>query len=135
MLITAKQINEMVQEIEAGMKIYINRDTLEIIPIFDWEESFGDTEEWEEEQEEGAEEETPITPSYGRYGRLAAWIKSTYGDRFRDGSTTEEVKQQLEKVIRERERMGDFRDNPAIFKGFRAYIDLKEYGELVRIRE
>ena len=94
-----------------------------------------EVEEWEEEQEEGAEEETPITPSYGRYGRLAAWIKSTYGDRFRDGSTTEEVKQQLEKVIRERERMGDFRDNPAIFKGFRAYIDLKEYGELVRIRE
>ena len=94
-----------------------------------------EVEEWEEEQEEGAEEETPITPSYGRYGRLAAWIKSTYGDRFRDGSTTEEVKRQLEKVLRERERMGDFRDNPAIFKGFRAYIDLKEYGELVRIRE
>ena len=51
MLVTAKQIDEMAQEIEAGMKIYINRETYEIKPIFDWEESFGDTEEWEEEQE------------------------------------------------------------------------------------
>jgi hypothetical protein len=94
-----------------------------------------EVEEWEEEQEEGAQEETAITPTYGRYGRLAAWIKSNYGNRFRDGSTTEEVKQQLERVLRERERMGDFEDNPAIFKGFRAYIDNEEYGELVRIRE
>ncbi len=74
---------------------------------------------------------TGITSSYGR---LAMWIKSNYGSRFRKGSTTEEVKQQLERVLRERERMGDFRDNPAIYKGFRAYIDKKEYGDLVRIR-
>jgi hypothetical protein len=94
-----------------------------------------EVEEWEEEQEETAEEETPVAPSYGRYGRLAAWIKSVYGDRFRDGSTTEEVRRQLERVLRERERMGDFEDNPAIFKGFRAYIDREEYGDLVRIRE
>jgi len=94
-----------------------------------------EVDKWEEEQKEGAEEETPSTPSYGRYGRLVAWIKSNYGSRFRDESTTEEVKLQLEKVLRERERMGDFEDYPAIAKGFRAYIDRREYGELVRISE
>jgi hypothetical protein len=32
------------------MKIYINLNTHEIETIFDWEDSFGDTKEWEEEQ-------------------------------------------------------------------------------------
>jgi hypothetical protein len=94
-----------------------------------------EVEEWEEGQEEAAEEETPVASAYGRYGRLAAWIKSNYGNRFRDGSTTEEVRRQLERVLRERERMGDFEYYPAIIKGFRAYIDGGEYGDLVRIRE
>ena len=94
-----------------------------------------EVEEWEEEQEEAAEEEAPVAPAYGRYGRLAAWIKSNYGNRFRDGSTAEEVRRQLERVLRERERMGDFEYYPAVIKGFRAYIDRGEYGDLVRIRE
>ncbi len=51
MIFTSKQIDEIAQEIEAGMKVYINRKTYEIKTIFDWEDSFGDTEEWEEEQE------------------------------------------------------------------------------------
>ena len=94
-----------------------------------------EVEEWEEEQEEAAEEEAPVAPAYGRYGRLAAWIKSNYGNRFKDGSTTEEVRRQLERVLRERERRGDFEYYPAVMKGFRAYIDRGEYGDLVRIRE
>ena len=56
MIFTAKQIDEIAQEIEGGMKVYINRETYEIKPIFDWEDSFGDTEEWEEEQEAIEEE-------------------------------------------------------------------------------
>ena len=94
-----------------------------------------EVEEWEEEQDETLEEENYESVPAGRYGRLAAWIKSNYGDRFQDASNTDEVKEQLEQILRERERMGDFMDNPAIFKGFRAYVDNKEYGELVRIRE
>jgi hypothetical protein len=94
-----------------------------------------EVQELEEEQKGAVEEEVTVTPSYGRYGRLAAWIKSNYGNRFRDGSTTEEVKQQLERVLRERERMGDFEYYPAIMRGFRAYIDRREYGDLVRISE
>jgi hypothetical protein len=51
MIFTSKQIDEITQEFEAGMKVFINRKTYEIKAIFDWEDSFGDTEEWEEEQE------------------------------------------------------------------------------------
>ena len=49
MKITSKQINEIAQELEAGMKVYINKDTLKIKPILDWEDSYGDSELWDEE--------------------------------------------------------------------------------------
>ena len=94
-----------------------------------------EVEEWEEEQDENWEEETYESLPAGRYGRLAAWIKSNYGDRFQDSSTTDEVKEQLEQILKERERMGDFRDFPDALKGFKSYINKREYGGLVRISE
>lgn len=69
------------------------------------------------------------------YRRLIAWLKENYGARFRDGSTTAAVQAELEKIYKELEAKGDFRDNPEIVKGWRAYIDGKQYGELVRISE
>jgi hypothetical protein len=92
-------------------------------------------EEAEKQAEKHEKTETPSQVPTGKYWRLAAWIKSNYGDWFKDGATTEEVRQQLEKVFRERERMGDFRNNPAILKGFRVYIEGRQYGNLVRVRE
>ncbi len=56
MKITAKQIDDIAQEIEMGMKVYINRHTYEVRSVFDWEDSIGDTDEWEEEEEKITEE-------------------------------------------------------------------------------
>jgi hypothetical protein len=50
MKLTENQIEEITDEIESGMNVYINRDTLEFISIPDWDEFIGDTEYWEEEQ-------------------------------------------------------------------------------------
>lgn len=47
MKITAKQINEIAQELEAGMRVFFNRDTLEFKSVLDWDEMM-DTEPWEE---------------------------------------------------------------------------------------
>lgn len=94
-----------------------------------------EVEEKAEEQKEKWEDETPTDAPKGRYGRLAAWIKYNYGDRLQDVSTIDEVKEQLEQILRERERQGDFRYSPGILKGFKSYIDKKEYGDLVRIDE
>ena len=88
-----------------------------------------------EQSEKGDEEDSYSNVPVGRYGRLNAWIKSNYGNRFKDTSTTDEVKEQLEQILRERERMGDFRDYPDILKGFQAYIRSKQYGDLVRSGE
>ena len=51
MKITTKQINDMAQELEAGMKIFINKDTLEYRTILDWDDLM-DPEPWEEEMEQ-----------------------------------------------------------------------------------
>lgn len=48
MKITSKQVNEIAQELEAGMKVYLNKETLEIRPILDWEDII-DNDPWEEE--------------------------------------------------------------------------------------
>jgi hypothetical protein len=71
----------------------------------------------------------------GRYGRLAAWIKTRYGDRFRDGATSVEVETQLQNLLRELETTEDFKKHPKIANGFRAYISEKKYGDLVRVIE
>ena len=100
------------------------------------EEAEKESQESKNEQQHSTRktETRKLTPS-GRYGRLAVWIKSNYGAWFKDGATTEEVYQQLERVFNDRKRKGDFRNNPDILKGFRAYIEGKQYGNLVRVSE
>ena len=69
----------------------------------------------------------------GKYGRLAAWIKSDYGNYFRDGQTSDEVKNQLDKIFRELDSKGDLSGDAK--RGFRTFIDTRKYGDLVKIRE
>ena len=38
MKITTRQINEIAQELEAGMKVYLNKESLEFRSILDWED-------------------------------------------------------------------------------------------------
>ncbi len=50
MKLSKSQINDMARELESGMKIFINKDTLEYRTILDWEDMM-DPEPWEEETE------------------------------------------------------------------------------------
>lgn len=86
-----------------------------------------------EEQREEARPEEGAAES--RYCRLAAWIKTTYGNRFRDGLTSVEVEAQLESVFKELDTKGAFKKHPKIANGFRAYISQRKYGDLVKVRE
>jgi len=80
-------------------------------------------------------EGAPMPRAQGRYGRLAAWIKTTYGSRFRDGATSIEVETLLQNLLKELETTEDFKKHPKIANGFRAYIGQKKYGDLVRVTE
>ena len=69
----------------------------------------------------------------GKYGRLAAWIKSNYGDNFRDGQTGDDVKRELDKIFAELDSRGSL--SGAAKQGFRTFIDTRKYGDLVKVRE
>ena len=49
MKLKQSQIREIAQELEAGMKVFINRHDLVIKSILDWEEMIDDNDLWEEE--------------------------------------------------------------------------------------
>lgn len=87
--------------------------------------------EEQKRKEERREEET----HQSRYYRLAAWIKTRYGNRFRDCVKSVDVETQLENIFKELETKGVFKKNPKIAKGFRAYISERKYGDLVRVIE
>jgi len=73
--------------------------------------------------------------THGRYGRLAAWIKTNYGSRFREDVTSVEVETQLTNILGELEAKGAFKKHPKIANGFRAYISERKYGDLVKVSE
>jgi len=87
----------------------------------------------EEQRREEARPEEGAAQS--RYFRLAAWVKTRYGNRFRDGLRNVEVETQLENIFRELETKGAFKKHPKIANGFRAYISERKYGDLVKVSE
>src|SRR4030042_2908524 len=86
----------------------------------------------EPKQQEQPKQQQPRNRRSGKYGRLAAWIKSNYGNNFRDGQTSDEVKNQLDKILRELDQRGSL--GPDAKRGFRQYIDTRKHGHLVKIR-
>jgi hypothetical protein len=48
MKLGSKEINAIAQELETGMKVYLNRETLEFKSILDWDD-MDDTQFWDEE--------------------------------------------------------------------------------------
>jgi hypothetical protein len=59
MKFTAKQINEIARELESGMKVYINKETLEFQSVLDCDE-LSNPEPWEEKMEKIENEWTTV---------------------------------------------------------------------------
>jgi len=51
MKLSSKDINEIAQELETGMKVYLNRETLEFRSVLDWDDMYDtdNSEYWDEE--------------------------------------------------------------------------------------
>ena len=69
------------------------------------------------------------------YERIVAWIRTNYGSRFKEGAKIADVELQLQGIVKELESKEDFKKHPKMINGFRAYINEREYGDLVRVTE
>ncbi|GBD89198.1 hypothetical protein BMS3Abin03_03148 [bacterium BMS3Abin03] len=51
MKITKEKIKDIAEDLQTGMSVYINRETLETESILNWDEMYGEPEFWEKEIE------------------------------------------------------------------------------------
>ena len=114
MKLNAKQINEIAQELEAGMKVFLNRETLEYKSVLDWDDIV-DPEFWEEEIEKIENEWTDYIVINKMESRDAFRVMEDFVDEIDD----QRLKEDLIKILS--------RKSP--FANFKAEIESSEYRE------
>jgi len=105
MILTAKQINEIAQELLAGMKVFINRETLEIRTILDWDTMYGDTELWDEELEKIEQEWASYVVLQKMESREAFSIMEDFIEEVKDLK----MQQDLIKILNRKSPFGNFK--------------------------
>ncbi|MEA1887374.1 MAG: UPF0158 family protein [Bacteroidota bacterium] len=106
MKLTAKQINEIAQELECGMAVYINKENLEIRTILDWDDMYGDTEIWEEELEKIEDEWSDYAVITKMESREAYRVMEDFVDEIDD----ERMQENLYKILSRKSPFANFKD-------------------------
>ena len=115
MRLTQNQITDMAQDLEAGMKIFINRKDLEIRTILDWDEMYGDTEIWDDEMDKIEHEWTDYVVIEKLESRDAFKIMARFIGEIDDRPLAEALSNVLE------------RKSP--FANFKAIVERSDYRE------
>jgi hypothetical protein len=115
MKITTKQINEIAQDLDSGMKVFLNRKTLEFKSVFDWDDMI-ETEPGEETAET-IENEWPDAIIFDKMdSREAFRVMEDFIDEIEDPQFQED----LIKILSRR----------SPFANFKAEVETSEYREL-----
>ena len=104
MRLTPKHINEIAQELDLGMKVYINKDTLEIKSILDWD-YIGDNEFWEEEME-------AIDNNWGNFAvieKMESWESFKVMEGFTEMIDDEFSRDELRKILSRKSPFANFK--------------------------
>jgi hypothetical protein len=104
MRLTTKQINEIAQELDIGMKVFINKDTLEIKSILDWED-IGDSEFWEEEMEEIDKKWT----NFAVIEKMESWEAFQVMEGFIELVEDKYLSEELSKILTRRSPFANFK--------------------------
>ena len=129
MKITSEKINEIAQELEAGMKVYLNRETLEIKPILDWED-ISDNEIWEEEVEDIIKEWS----SYLVISKMESREAFRVMEEFADSVDDEVFREGLIKILNRKSPFANFKAEVESSPYRQNWFDfrLKKYEEYVK---
>jgi hypothetical protein len=90
MKLTSKQINEIAQDLEAGFKVYLNKETLEFEAVLDWDE-MTDSELWDEIMEKIENEWTDVMIFEKFDSREAFQIMEDFLDEIGDKKLKEDL--------------------------------------------
>ena len=104
MKITEKQIKEIAEELEAGMKVYLNKDTMEIRSILDWEDII-DTEPWEEELDKIYNEWSDFVIITKMESREAYQVMENFTGEIND----KHLREELEKILSRKSPFANFK--------------------------
>jgi len=105
MKLTSKQVNEIAQDLQAGMKVFINRENLEIRTILDWDDMYGDSEIWEEELKKIDDEWTDYVVLEKLESRESFRIMEAFVDEVDD----EKMKEDLIKILNRKSPFANFK--------------------------
>ena len=105
MKLTAKQINEIAQDLETGMKIFINKKTLEYRAILEWDDMV-DPEPWEKMLEEIENEWEDFSVIEKMISHDAFRIMEDFVDEVADTKLAED----LIKILNRKSPFANFKD-------------------------
>ena len=104
MKLTSKQINEIAQDLEAGMKVYLNKETLELESVLDWDDMIN-PEPWEKIMEKIENEWTDYMIFEKHESREAFQIMEDFVDKIDD----QKFKEDLIKILNLKSPFANFK--------------------------
>lgn len=130
MKITAKQIKEISEYLQAGMKVFINRKDLEIRTVLDWDDMLDDTGYWEEELEKIEREWTDYVTITKMESREVFHIMADFIDEIED----ERLQENLTKILNRKSPFANFKDEIESSAYRQKWFDFKDrkYEEYVK---
>jgi hypothetical protein len=105
MKLTSKQINEIAQDLETGMKVYLNKETLEFEAVLDWDD-MTDPEPWEEIIEKVENEWQDVIVFEKLKSRDGFQIMEDFIDEIDD----QRLREDLTKILNRKSPFANFKD-------------------------
>lgn len=106
MKISGEQIHEISQDLQCGLKIFINRKTGKIKPVHHPNEVYSDSEIWEEELEKIENELT----DYSVIEKMESWEAFQIMEDFIEKIKDEKSKEDLIKILNRKSPFANFKD-------------------------
>jgi len=130
MKLSSKQISEIAQELEAGMKVYVNKETLEIKSILDWEDSYSITGIWDEDLKDIEENWS----SWLIIEKLESWEAFKIMQEFAEAIDDEKLSNELTKILGRKSPFANFKTEIESSPYRQKWFDfrLKKYEDYVR---
>jgi hypothetical protein len=105
MKLTSKQINEIAQDLETGMKVYLNKETLEFEAVLDWDD-ITDPEPWDEIIEKIENEWTDVIVFEKLNSKDGFQIMEDFLDEIED----QRLKEDLIKILNRKSPFANFKN-------------------------